>query len=147
MPATKSQTLQPADGMCKKIDGKNWGKVKDTQKRMMQAAGVKKVELHGCIGNGGRCKHIYGPVDRRRACPECTYSRYKANGTTANEIVYYFPLRPRLQALLKSESFLRLLQVSSCIHIYIYYILYMHRHYICVYVYHKCVCACLSVRT
>ena len=83
----------------------------------MQAADVEKVDLHGCIGNGGRCNHIYRPADQRRACSECAHSSFKANSTTPNEVVYYyFPLRPRLQALLKSESFLRLLQVRpACI--------------------------------
>lgn len=93
--------------------GTAFAKLKDTQNKMLEAAGAQKVVLHGCIGQAGRCQHVYRPADQRRTCPQCGQSRYQENGTRANEIVYYFPLRPRLEALLKSKAFLRLLQASQ----------------------------------
>ena len=81
---------------------------------MRDASGVQKVILHGCIGqhNSRACQHVYSPLDTRDRCPECNHPRYKADTTTANEIVYHFPIRDRLCALLKLPNFRKVMQVN-----------------------------------
>lgn len=92
-------------------------------RELREKSGVEKVILHGCIGvanDGQACQHVYGPGDARNRCPTCGHSRYKANGITANEIVYHFPIKKRLQALLSLPNFKKLLMVCS------------HMRYVCV---------------
>ena len=88
--------------------------LREGKNQMIDAAGVKCIKLHGCIGkdgDGNLCEHVFGPVEKRVACPKCGQSRYQENGTTANEEVFWFPLKERLEALLKLPSFRRLLEV------------------------------------
>ena len=83
-------------------------------REMRDESGVELIKLEGCVhenDDGEVCQHIYGPGDKRTCCPKCGTSRYREDGRTPNEVVYYFPLRPRLEALLKLPSFLKLLQV------------------------------------
>ena len=72
--------------------------------------GVHKVVLHGCTGCND---YVYGPDNNLDNCVKCGASRYKPNSRHAKEMVYYFPIRPRLQALLQLPNFLRLLQVCN----------------------------------
>ena len=88
------------------------GKKSDLRKAdrvMTEQSGVKKEVLHGCVGQG--CQHVYGPHDKRRACPKCNHPRYNADGV-ANEAVYYFPIRSRLEALMKCPNYVKLMQVQ-----------------------------------
>ena len=86
------------------------------QKSLMAEAGVKRVELHGCVGqqDGVLCNHIYRPGDCRSTCPKCGHSRYDEHGSP-NEKVFHFPIRPRLQSLLQLRSFRELMQASKCL--------------------------------
>ena len=60
-------------------------------------AGSKVLKLNGC----NAChKHVFLPSDPAKVCPKCGISRYKANGE-AKEVAFYFPLTPKLRALLK----------------------------------------------
>ena len=87
------------------------------EKALLAEAGVKRVVLHGCVGQHDDkfCHHIYRPGDRRSTCPICGHSRYSEDGKTPNETVFYFPIRPRLEALMRLRSFRELLQVSNCL--------------------------------
>ena len=80
---------------------------------MRHVSGVKKIILHGCVAkpNEQACQHVYGPMDMRRRCPVCNHGRYKDNSNTANEKVYFFPIRERLIALLQLPNFIKLVQV------------------------------------
>ena len=84
--------------------------LRGADKEMYSDSGVKLLKLNGCITviDGEHCQSN---------CPRCGASRYKEDGKTVNEVVYYFPLRPRLQALLKLRLYLRLLKVPhlSCL--------------------------------
>ena len=92
--------------------------LKAAQKEALHQGGVKLVILHGCIGQ--ECGHVYGPGDNRAVCPQCGESRYFANSTKPKEMVYHFPIRERLEALLKLKTFRHLLEVS--------FFLYMHTY-------------------
>ena len=87
--------------------------LRGADKEMYSDSGVKLLKLNGCITviDGEHCQHVYRANDVSSNCPRCGASRYKEDGKTANEVVYYFPLRPRLQALLKLRQYLRLLKV------------------------------------
>ena len=89
--------------------------LREADRVMRDVSGAKKITLHGCVGkhNGQACQHVYGPMDTRRRCPVCNHDRYKDNTNTANEIVYYFPIRERLRALLQLPNFIKLLQVNA----------------------------------
>ena len=83
--------------------------LREADRTLAKESGVEKVVLHGCV----HChQHVYGTKDKRANCPLCGGSRYKIDSTrTPNEVVYYFPLRKRLEALLRLPNFLYLLQV------------------------------------
>ena len=84
--------------------------LREADRTLAKQSGVEKVVLHGCV----HCdQHVYGPNDKKVNCPLCVKSRYKIGSTsTANEVVfYYFPLRKRLEVLLRLPNFLYLLQV------------------------------------
>ena len=99
--------------MRKKGSGKS--DLRGADRKLQLQAGVKRVVLHGYSkvhDNGDYCQHVYGPQDHRDSCPKCGHPRYKAmNSKQPNEKVYWFPLIPRLEALLKLENYRRLLQV------------------------------------
>ena len=77
-------------------------------REMKQAAGVEKMALHGCVSCN---KYVFEPKDRNVICPKCGYSHYKQGSRVANETVFYFSLRPRLEALLRLPNFVKLLKV------------------------------------
>ena len=86
-------------------------------RKLRQQSGVQLCVLHGCVNvnaDGGYCTHVFGPKDKRSTCPKCGHSRYEAGSTTrANEMVYWFPLKPRLEALMKLPYYRWLCQVTS----------------------------------
>ena len=90
---------------CAKIDQKL------SFREAVAEAGVQCVELHGCTGQG--CSHVYGPADIRELCPICNNPRYSASSKKPKEKVLHFPIRPRLEALMKLKSFRQLLQVHG----------------------------------
>ena len=96
-------------------NGSGTSNLRGAAKKMKLEAGVSKYfVLHGCVkvhDNGEHCKHVYGPQDKNNRCPQCGHARYKENSKQPNEKVYWFPLEPRLRALLKLPSYRRLLQV------------------------------------
>ena len=85
--------------------------LRGADREMAEASGVEKVILHGCVSCND---HVYSPEDKRVNCPRCGGARYKDNNRTANEIVYYFPLRKRMESLLQLPNFQQLLQVCYC---------------------------------
>lgn len=109
----KLSTLQAecvANLLAEECGGKK-ANLRKADRVMNDESRVTKVILHGCVGQA--CVgHVYGPQDKRDRCPECNHPRYKANSTAANEIVYHFPIRERLQALLHLPNFVKLLQVN-----------------------------------
>ena len=77
-------------------------------REMKLKAGVEKLALHGCVSCN---EYVFEPKDRNVNCPKCGYSRYKVGSRVANETAFYFPLRPRLKALLQLPNFVKLLEV------------------------------------
>merc|ERR1712224_453454 len=82
-------------------------------KKMAQAAGCSFLRLNGCP----ECRHhVYGQGDERTHCPHvnekhevCGKPRYDERGVPFEE-VFYFPLIPRLRALLRTKQFRKLIQ-------------------------------------
>lgn len=104
-----------------KRDGSAKRDLRQADRKMQDEAGVRLVVLHGCTrvhDNGDHCQHIYVPQDNRSACPKCGQLRYDASTNQPNEKVYWFPLQPRLQALLQLDSYRRLLQVRALLHVH-----------------------------
>jgi len=75
-------------------------------RKFQAAAGVTVVELVAC----SRCPNpsIWKLNDAPESCPQC--NRPLANDNGDMEVVYYFPLRQRLAALMRTASYSRLLQ-------------------------------------
>ena len=66
---------------------------------MQNKAGIKVQKLHGCV----RChKHVWTETDKTTVCPICREERYDLKGK-AKEEVRYFPIKPRLEALLRDS--------------------------------------------
>merc|ERR1712224_24043 len=82
-------------------------------KKMAQAAGCSFLRLNGCP----ECRHhVYGQGDERTHCPHvnekhevCGKPRHGERGVPFEE-VFYFPLIPRLRALLRTKQFRKLIQ-------------------------------------
>ena len=75
-------------------------------KRMLAEAGVVCLRLHGCTG----CNDFVFPVDDLGMlhCPKCAAFRYfDATCKKPKEMVYFFPITPRLKALMKLGKFSR----------------------------------------
>ena len=84
--------------------------MRGADKQMTADSGFEKLELNGCV----HCnKYIFEPRDKETICPRCGGSRYKSGTRTPSEIVLYFPLRKRLEALLRLPNFMSLLQVCK----------------------------------
>ena len=85
-------------------------------RKLKRKSCVQLVTLHGCVNvddNGTNCTHVFGAKDRRNTCPICGHFRFQEGSTTrANETVYWFPLKPRIEALLQLASYRSLLQVT-----------------------------------
>ena len=74
--------------------------------KMQQVAGAKMLRLNGCP-----CckKHVYVPWSKRKSRPRCGTARFDTDGKP-KELVYYFPVRSKLKALLKTPSYKRMVQ-------------------------------------
>lgn len=79
---------------------------KGFDKEMKQEAGVSFLRLNGCPSCDN---HIYMPDDRRAICPKCGNERFDASGK-ALETFLYFPLKPRLHALLQTQRYVEMIQ-------------------------------------
>jgi hypothetical protein len=80
-------------------------RVASINKRMISASGVELLILHGCT----KCKeHVFLPSDKCITCP-CGHPRYNKKGKPFKRC-FYFPLRPRIKALLGLASFRAKLQ-------------------------------------
>ena len=84
-----------------------------TDEKMRKAAGCSFIRLNGCPCCG---EHVYGQGDQRTHCPHvkedgqaCGHARYDENDIPFEE-VFYFPLIPRLKALLQTKQFRKLIQ-------------------------------------
>ena len=73
-----------------------------TDRRMREASGASFLRLHGCV----HCnKHVFLPDDKSKNCPLlCGFSRFDSKGLP-REQVFYFPLRPKLQSLLRLPKY------------------------------------------
>ena len=84
--------------------------LRGADKQMTADSGFEKLELNGCV----HCNnYVFEPRDKATNCPRCGGSRYKSGTRTPSEIVLYFPLRKRLEALLRLPNFMSLLQVCK----------------------------------
>ena len=64
------------------------------------------MKLNGCTG----ChKHVYTQDDKATLCPHCAHPRYNEAGKP-NELVFYFPIKPKLQALMRLDAFKKMLE-------------------------------------
>ena len=101
---------------------------RDYDKKMQEAAGATVLRLDGCV----KCnRHVYHPDDRSKHCPKCGHRRYGDSGKPLEVMslfirgglfkkpntilcerqrVFYFPLKSKLQALMKLPSYKKLLQ-------------------------------------
>ena len=76
-----------------------------------RSSGASCLRLHGCVG----CHHhVYHPADVDRVCPKpnCGHPRYNNSGKP-NELVWYFPIKDKLQRLLELPRFRKLLMYES----------------------------------
>ena len=79
---------------------------KHCDKKIQSAAGVQVMKLNGCTG----ChKHVYTQDDKATLCPHCAHPRYNEAGKP-NELVFYFPIKPKLQALMRLDAFKKMLE-------------------------------------
>ena len=67
--------------------------------------------LYGCASQG--CDQVWRDTDIGAVCPKCTTNRYDEDGN-ARESVVWFPLRPRLEALLKCPQFVKAVLHEGC---------------------------------
>ena len=73
--------------------------IRQADSSMRKQAGASMVRYDGCI----KChQHVRGPADKLKVCPLCGGSRYDERGH-AREQVIHFPLKPRLEALLRDS--------------------------------------------
>lgn len=73
--------------------------IKVVDAEMNKKAGVQVKKYHGCT----RChKHVWNEKDKGCVCPICQGPRYDAKGHPL-ELVIHFPLKPRLEALMKDS--------------------------------------------
>lgn len=77
-----------------------------TDKKMQKAAGTGFMRLHGCID----CKrHVFKPEDKCKHCPRCDHARFNSKRQPFEE-VFYFPLKPKLQSLLRLPAYRKMCQ-------------------------------------
>ena len=77
--------------------------VREADKYMREMSGAQVLLLHGCTNR--RCSgHVFSPDDCALECPLCGDLRYDENGKP-KEAVHYFPLKAKLQQLLKLPKF------------------------------------------
>ena len=86
---------------------------KQYDKKMRKEAGAELLRLNGCP----HCKsHVYLPKDKAHSCPHinrdgtvCGHPRYDDSGK-ALERVFYFPLRSKIKALLRTPAYKKMLE-------------------------------------
>lgn len=109
--------------------------LKRVDRKMQNLAGATYLELHGCKKSLTACgKFVFEPKDKRERCPLCGAERFNANGKP-NEVrfrlmfvdvdvfarsnhllsshtqrVFYFPIEPKLRALMKTQEYFDLIQ-------------------------------------
>ena len=77
--------------------------VREADKYMREMSGAEVLVLHGCTNR--RCSgHVFAPDDCALECPLCGAARYDEKGKPL-EVVHYFPLKAKLQQLLKLPKF------------------------------------------
>ena len=64
-------------------------------------SGATSIRLNGCVGCHA---YVFTPEDPRRRCPLCNYPRFAADDKP-NETCFYFPIKSKLQQLLKLPQF------------------------------------------
>lgn len=75
------------------------GNIRQADSSMQEKAGASMIRYDGCV----ECnQHVWGPADKAKVCPLCGGSRYDERGH-AREQVIHFPLKPRLEALLRDS--------------------------------------------
>ena len=76
--------------------------VQSADKKMQKMAGVRRVYLHGCIGQG--CLKVWGPEDPEDVCDLCGGDRFDVNGKP-KEFIIHFPLADQFQSLLACKQY------------------------------------------
>jgi len=84
--------------------------LRGADRELARQCGVQLQILNGCVGCDD---HVFEQQDRAAHCPKCGASRYKDDGKTPQEIVYYFPLAARMKALLELPNFVKMLEVFT----------------------------------
>ena len=98
--------------------------VRQADREKKTEAGVSCVVLHGCSrvhDNGEHCQHVYTSQDKRATCPLCDLPRYDPKTKQPKEKAYWFPLRPRFEALLRLPSYRQLIQVFAIANLHVCY--------------------------
>ena len=79
--------------------------IKMADKEIQFEAGAKYEKLHGCV-NSNCAGYVFGPENKDKThCPLCRHERVLGADGAEPETVYYFPLRPRLEALLSTTQY------------------------------------------
>lgn len=74
-------------------------RISEADVTMKKLAGVSMKKYDGCITCN---KHVWEQSDRSKLCPICQGSRYDSRGQPLEQVVH-FPLKPRLEALLRDS--------------------------------------------
>ena len=80
----------------------NLPKNHDKVRRILRDLGLGYVKIHACRYD---CAIFYGEYKGRDTCPKCETPRYKVTGSGKNvpvKVLYYFPVRYRLQRMFMS---------------------------------------------
>lgn len=79
------------------------GRYTDADKKLQTEAGVFCHELHGCVGCNN---YVFPHDDKSLRCPNCLAARYAdVTKKEPNEMIYYFPIAERMQALMQTKRF------------------------------------------
>ena len=104
---------------------------KAADQKIQRKAGAQCLRLHGCVGCN---RQVFLPNDREEECPVCGHQRYNVKGkpnevwimmmchmciifvipmhllTTIMQTCFYFPLTPKIKALLRLPAYRKLIQ-------------------------------------
>ena len=76
-------------------------KINQADKILREQAGVCAHKYHGCT----QCnKHVWDENDKSSTCPLCGGRRYDTKGAPLEEVIH-FPLKERLEALLRVDNY------------------------------------------
>ena len=73
-------------------------------------AGVRRVYLHGCIGQG--CNKVWGPEDPATVCNLCGCDRFNAAGKP-HEYIVHFPLQDQFKNLIACKQYAKAVGCES----------------------------------